>query len=71
MFRQRSAAVNRKQVNNTRKEHRNTKEDTFDMNVTNVPQSNHDVRINDKKRLITVQLLIILHYITFSFFCSI
>ena len=43
MFRQRSAAVNRKQVNNTRKEHRNTKEDTFDMNETYVPQSNHDV----------------------------
>ena len=71
MFRQRSAAVNRIQANNTGKEHRNIKEDTFDMNGTNVPQSNPDVRINDRKRLITVQLLIILHYIAFSFFLSI
>ena len=74
MFRQRSAAVNRIQVNNTGKEHRNTKEDFFYMNRTRVPQSNPEVHINDSNWFVTVQLLIILHYIELSilfiFFCS-
>ena len=67
MFRQRSAAVNRIQVNNTGKEHRNTKEDFFYMNRTRVPQSNPEVHINDSNWFVTMQLLIILHFIAFSF----
>ena len=66
MFRQRSAAVNRIQVNNTGKEQRNTKEDFFYMNRTRVLQSNPEVHINDSNWFVTVQLLIILHYIELS-----